>query len=94
MAQSAPMAQVAQVTHGSDAHAAHMPSSDAPASGQHDCSCVGCCAAPPVAAPPAISIAITAVLAPIAPFWSVVHHDAQHGRTLDLLPETTAPPLV
>lgn len=79
------------------AAAAHAQAHETPAhdAGAHpSCHCIGCCAAPPLTVSPTIAIAVMVTEAPRAPVWRVIEAASHLRPIVDLLPETTAPPLV
>lgn len=71
-----------------------MPEHGAPAPhAAHECSCVECCAVPPLVVPPAPAIAVAEVVEPATVAWPVVEGRASARPILEHLPESTAPPL-
>lgn len=90
---------------GAGHHGHHVPataSSDAPTGvpaghdSHTDCSCIGMCAAPAVLLAPrgVVALAPIVTVASDRLQWPVIDATDNHQQLLDLLPPTTAPPLV
>jgi len=70
-------------------HAGHPPAHQL---AHHECSCIGQCSTPAIAAPPQGVVAAVALDAPRHLRWRVIEASDHRSSLVDRLPEKTAPP--